>query len=163
MEAEKKLIVGLGNPGIKYAGTRHNIGFMVLDEISKRLGFSFAKSKFSGEAASEKLFGKNVFFLKPMTFMNDSGESIRALAEYYGVENEDIFVVYDDAALDFGKLRIRGSGSSAGHNGMKSIIENLGGQNFPRLKIGIGKNENIPMLSYVTGKFTPEEYENFPP
>lgn len=134
-----KLIVGLGNPGKKYEQTRHNFGFFVLDQLAKKFHLSFS-SKFRGDLAqiSDKRHDK-IFFLKPQTFMNLSGESVVSCAHFYKILPQDIFVIFDDLDLPFGRLRVARSGSAGGHNGVQSILEHLGTQDFPRLKLGIGR------------------------
>lgn len=135
---EMKLIVGLGNPGKPYEGTRHNIGFMLLDLLGERWDISYSLSeKFKGEVGELHVDGEKVFFLKPRTYMNLSGESVRALVEYYGIDPHDILVVYDDMSLPVGAFRYKKKGSSGGQNGMKNIMELLGTKEIPRLKIGI--------------------------
>lgn len=136
-----KLIVGLGNPGAKYAHTRHNVGWWVLDAFARKHGVAFTKSGFQG-VYGELRWGpraEKVILLKPMTFMNLSGRSVVPTAHFYKIEPADILVVYDDMDLDTGRLRMRVKGSAGGHNGMKSLIQELGTQEFPRLKIGIGR------------------------
>jgi PTH1 family peptidyl-tRNA hydrolase len=151
-----KLIVGLGNPGREYRETRHNVGFMVVDEIARRhqLEWAMAPSQVP-DAFTAKRFGAAPFMLaKPLTFMNRSGDAVAALARYYAVANEDLLVVYDEVALPFTRLRARPSGSSAGHNGIRSIIDRLGGQDFPRLRLGIGRGDGRRDLSdHVLAKF----------
>lgn len=136
-----KLIVGLGNPGAKYANTRHNVGWWVLDALARKHGVAIEKSGFQG-VYGELRWGplaEKVILLKPMTFMNLSGRSAAPAAHFYKIDPADILVVYDDMDLDVGRLRMRGKGSAGGHNGMKSLIQELGTQEFPRLKIGIGR------------------------
>lgn len=161
-----KLIVGLGNPGREYRETRHNVGFMVVDEIARRaaLQWSMAPSQVP-EAFVVKRFppagaapAAPLMLAKPLTFMNRSGDAVAALARYYGIEAADLLVVYDEAALPFGKLRARPSGSAAGHNGIKSIIERLGTQEFPRLRLGVGRGDARRNLSdHVLAGFEPAE------
>ena len=154
-----KLIVGLGNPGKPYEGTRHNIGFMMLDMLKERLDFSFGISeKFRGEVGEIYVAGEKVFFLKPRTYMNLSGEAVRALVEYYGIEARDILVVYDDMALPVGAFRYKKKGSAGGQKGMKNIMELLGTKEIPRLKIGIGERpEGWGGKDYVLSTFSKEE------
>jgi PTH1 family peptidyl-tRNA hydrolase len=145
-----KLIVGLGNPGKEYAKSRHNIGFMVVSAFAAIQGHGFTKSvKFHGEIV--KL--PDAIILKPKTFMNLSGNSVRAVAEYYGIKNEDVLVVSDDLDLPFLKIRLREKGSAGGHNGLKSVIENLHGDDFKRLRIGIGRDESQEVVDYVLDGF----------
>jgi PTH1 family peptidyl-tRNA hydrolase len=152
------LVAGLGNPGREYEGTRHNIGFMVLDYMSQKFGFNISKIKFKGLIGEYVLKGEKILFLKPSTFMNLSGESIREAADFYNIPKENIIIIYDDMALEVGRLRIRPSGSDGGHNGMKSIIYQLNSKDFPRVRVGIGKS-NYDTVSHVLGKFSKDEKE----
>lgn len=155
-----QLIVGLGNPEPKYLDTRHNIGFMVADACAQAWGLSWQEEKrFQGLVAEGMARGgKKIRLLKPLTYMNLSGQSVRAVYDWYKLSVESVLVVYDDLDLPVGRLRLRKSGSAGGHNGMKSIIAHLGGENFPRLRLGIGKS-NLPdkTISHVLGKFAPDE------
>lgn len=150
------LIVGLGNPGKEYEDTRHNIGFKVIDNIAKEYNIEVNRQKFKGVYGEGFINGKKVMLLKPTTYMNLSGESIREVADFYNLENDEIIIIYDDISLEVGKLRIRDKGSAGGHNGIKSIIAHLGGEVFPRIKVGIGQ-PNVDLVKYVLGKFTKEE------
>lgn len=153
-----KCIVGLGNPGKKYEQTRHNVGFMVIDELASRHHFSLSKKKFNGLYAMETIQGEKVILLAPQTYMNLSGEAVRPLMEYYNLELEDIIVIYDDLDLPTGKIRLRQKGGHGGHNGLRSIIDNLGSKDFKRVRIGIGRPEGrVPVIDYVLGKFSREE------
>ncbi|QVK17964.1 aminoacyl-tRNA hydrolase [Mycoplasmatota bacterium] len=153
-----KLIVGLGNPGRRYENTRHNIGFMVIDEFAKKEKVKLnLKTKFKGEVAQTTIHNESVILLKPNTFMNDSGKSVLALKQFYQINDEDILVIHDDLDLLCGKVRIRRKGSSGGQKGLKSIISCLNSENFNRLKIGINRDEFIPVVDYVLGKFTSEQ------
>lgn len=153
-----RLIVGLGNPGETYRDTRHNIGFMVLDEIARRMGAAFREEKrWTGLVA--KFTGG--YLLKPLTFMNDSGRSVQAMGHFYKASPAQTLVVYDDVDLPLGRLRFRTSGSAAGHNGIRSLIASLGSDEFPRLKVGISPADGRPagerMVGHVLGKFRAEE------
>lgn len=153
-----RLIVGLGNPGPEYHNTRHNAGFMVLDELASRFGASFAEERrWHGLAA--KFAGG--WLLKPMTFMNDSGRSAAALAHFYKITPAETLVVHDDVDLPLGSLRVRLAGSAAGHNGLKSLIRHFGTEAFPRLKVGIAAGAGRPaggrLVGHVLGGFRPEE------
>lgn len=161
-----QLIVGLGNPGAKYDRTRHNVGFMLVDQLAKSWQISLSDNKkFQG------IFGEGIGahrgkirLLKPQTFMNLSGQSIRAVTDWYKLPPESVLVIYDDMDLPLGKLRLRLSGSAGGHNGMKSTIAHLGTQNFPRLRLGIGKPrtaavEDKDTVSHVLGQFAKSEAE----
>jgi peptidyl-tRNA hydrolase, PTH1 family len=155
-----KLIVGLGNPGTKYERTRHNIGFEVIDELAKRFSSPLTESKFKGLYTIIRYSSEKVILLKPMTYMNLSGESIRAVVDYYDINPEHILVIYDDLDLPVGKIRLRQKGSAGGHNGIKSTIAHLGTQNFNRIRIGIDRPTNgMSVPDYVLGKFTKEEWE----
>jgi peptidyl-tRNA hydrolase, PTH1 family len=157
-----KLIVGLGNPEPKYDNTRHNIGFAAVDELAKVWQMPLKENKrFQGLfAEGVAQGGQKIRLLKPLTYMNRSGQSVRAVTDWYKVEPSSVLVIYDDMDLPVGKLRIRLSGSAGGHNGMKSIIAHLGGQEFPRLRIGIGKSDGEKTtISHVLGKFAPEEFK----
>lgn len=171
-----KIIIGLGNPGEKYEGTRHNVGFFFLDQISKHKklnsvgeNLSFSKnSKFKSEIAETQVAGERVILVKPQTFMNLSGEAVAAILSYYKASVNDILVVCDDLNLRLGVSRLRLSGSSGGQNGLKSIIDSLGTEDFKRLRIGIAKNkvgeqesekiyESLMAKRFVLGKFTKRE------
>lgn len=152
------LIVGLGNPGLQYENTRHNIGFKVIDNIAKEYNIEINRQKFKGVYGEGFINGEKVILLKPTTYMNLSGESIREVVDFYKLTCEDIVVIYDDISLDVGRLRIREKGSAGGHNGIKSIIAHLGTDVFPRIKVGVGQ-PNIDLVNYVLGKFTDEEME----
>lgn len=167
---EKKLvipqiIVGLGNPGLQYESTRHNIGFEVVDFLANKWGLRWEKSsKFQGLFTEGFVYPqKKILLLKPLTYMNNSGISVRAILDWYKLQNDSILVIYDDMDLPFGKIRLRLSGSSGGHNGIKSIISHLGTQDFPRLRIGIGKSSHKDAtVSHVLGRFSPQEMEAIP-
>lgn len=151
-----KLIIGLGNIGDKYSFTRHNAGFMVLDKWAFDDGFSFKEDKKLKCFIAKK---DNILFIKPTTFMNLSGEAVRAVMDYYKIEVKDILVIYDDISLDLGRIRFRANGSDGGHNGIKSIIQHTGTKNFDRLKVGIGPQPNIPSENYVLSNFPKEQHE----
>ncbi len=151
-----KLIVGLGNPDLKYQNTRHNIGFMVLDNY---LGNITWKNKFNALYTTKDIYNEKVIFIKPLTYMNLSGNAVREFVNFYKINLEDILIIQDDLDLPLGKYRIKTNSSSGGHNGIKSIIENLGSNNFARLKIGISKNSHIPTKDYVLESFKKEELE----
>ena len=152
------LIVGLGNPGKEYAGTRHNIGFEAVDYIADKYNIELNRIKFKGIFGEGMINGKKVILLKPTTYMNLSGESIREVVNFYKISNEDIIVIYDDISLEVGRLRIREKGSHGGHNGIKSIIANLSTDVFPRVKIGVGAPKG-DLVSHVLGKFSNSEVE----
>ncbi len=149
-----KLIVGLGNPGDKYKGTRHNAGFRVIDELADRFSISVKNKEHKGLSGQGMIMGEKVILLKPQTFMNLSGDSVAPMAAYYGIAVEDIIVIYDDICLESGHLRIRKKGSAGGHNGMKSIIARLGSEEFPRVRVGVGaKPEHYDLADWVLGHF----------
>ena len=150
------LIVGLGNPGRQYEETRHNVGFMVLDRLAAVSGVVFQSAP-RWQAHLAKLPGCGTVLLKPQTFMNLSGRTVQQLLAYYKWQSEQMLVIYDDAALPLETLRFREKGSAGGHNGIKSIIEHLGTDTFPRLKIGIGSSEPGNLTGHVLGKFSPTE------
>jgi PTH1 family peptidyl-tRNA hydrolase len=155
-----KLIVGLGNPGAPYRHTRHNVGFRVVEEIARRhqLTWAMAPSQVPETFVVKKFGAEPVLLAKPLTFMNLSGDAVAALSRYYDVAPEHLLVVYDEAALPFGRLRARARGSAAGHNGVKSIIERLGTQEFPRLRLGVGRGDGRRDLAdHVLAKFEPDE------
>lgn len=149
-----KLVVGLGNPGKKYKKTKHNIGFMCLDFYAKENKLKFKKeNKFSGEA----LKIGNLILLKPHTFMNESGQSVRKIMNFYNISVEDILVIYDDVDLPLSKTRLREIGGSGGHNGIKSIMSNIQTKDFKRVRIGIDKNPLYDTKDYVLSSFSKEE------
>lgn len=152
-----KLIVGLGNPGKEYEKTRHNTGFMVMDKLADEFNVQISTSKFKGEYVKFKYKSEDVILLKPMTFMNLSGESVSALMNFFKIKVEDLLVIYDDLDMPVGKLRLRESGSAGGHNGIKSIISHVKTQNFKRIRVGIDRNPLIPTADYVLGKFMNNE------
>jgi len=157
---QPQLIVGLGNPGSKYENTRHNAGFLVVDRLAKLWQINLSETKkfqgFFGEGISPT--GK-IRLLKPTTYMNNSGQSIRAVVDWYKIPPEAVLVIYDEMDLPLGRLRIRLSGSAGGHNGVKSAIAHLGTQQFPRMRIGIGsaKSNEKDAVSHVLGSFAPSE------
>lgn len=133
-----KVIVGLGNKGLKYAKTRHNIGFEVVELLSYRHNISMTSSKFRGLIGQGQIKGEKVLLVMPLTYMNLSGECVRPVLDYYKLDNQDLVVIYDDISMDLGALRIRQKGSAGGHNGIKNIIRHLGSDQFVRYKIGVG-------------------------
>lgn len=154
-----KMIVGLGNPGKKYEFTRHNIGFLTVDEISKKLGVLSYQSKFNALVASSDFNGSKVIVCKPQTYMNLSGDAVNSIAKYYKISSSDILVISDDMDLPVGKIRIRPFGGAGGQKGLKNIIDQLNTNEFPRIRIGIGKNPAIDAADYVLGKFEKENYD----
>ncbi len=150
------LIIGLGNPGKKYINTRHNVGFEMLDVVAKANNIKVSKLKCRAIIGEGNICDTNVILAKPQTYMNLSGESIRELASYYKIPPERIIVIYDDISLDVGKIRIRQMGSAGGHNGMKSIIYQLKTDEFPRVRIGIGKPD-CELIDYVLQDFSKKD------
>ena len=161
-----KLLVGLGNPGQKYERTRHNVGFEIIDDLAKARSIKLSDNKrfqgLFGETRGPS--GDRLILLKPSTFMNRSGQSVRSVLDWYKLSPSDVMVIYDDMDLPIGRLRLRLSGSAGGHNGMKSIISHLGTQDFPRLRLGISRASNAEtqqtdrtVVGHVLGKFSPDE------
>ena len=153
-----KLLVGLGNPGKKYEGTRHNMGFMTLDLFSDVSKIDIDREAFQGMIGRGKLFGEDVMLLKPTTFMNLSGHAVSEVVNYFKIDIDDVVVVYDDMALEPGTIRLRLSGSSGGQKGMQNIIEQLGTEKIKRIRVGIGEPEDDP-VDYVLSKPLKEEKE----
>lgn len=153
-----KMIIGLGNPGAKYAGTRHNIGFDAVTAISDRFDIPVKTKEWKGLTGKGRIGGCRVLLVQPQTFMNNSGECVRALMDFYKIPAEDVVILYDDVSLAPGKLRVRGKGSAGGHNGIKSIIAHMGTDTFERVRIGVGeKPEGWDLADYVLGRFPKEE------
>ncbi len=153
-----KIIVGLGNPTREYQGTRHNVGFSVIYNLSDKYNINVDTKKHKALIGKGIIEGEKVILAMPQTYMNLSGESVRELVDYYKCDPEDIIVIYDDISLDVGKLRIRAKGSAGGHNGIKNIIAHLGTQEFPRIKVGVGeKPPRMDLADYVLGHFSKEE------
>lgn len=155
------MIVGLGNPGREYANTRHNLGFMVVDEIARRAMAPAGKSRFKAEIQEVHLGGEKVILVKPQTYMNLSGNAVREAASWYKVPRTDMLVVLDELDIPFGALRMRADGSAGGHNGLKSVCEQLGGKDVPRLRIGIGRGHGIATVQ-VLSRFNAEESRHVP-
>lgn len=153
------VIVGLGNPSREYKGTRHNAGFEVIDRISEKYNISVNIKKHRALMGKGVIQGKKVILAKPQTFMNLSGESVRSLVNFYQVDvTKELLVIYDDVSLGTGQLRIRAKGSAGGHNGIKNIISQIGGQIFPRIKVGVGeKPPKMDLAAYVLGHFSKNE------
>jgi PTH1 family peptidyl-tRNA hydrolase len=152
-----RAVIGLGNPGVKYSETKHNAGFMLLDRIAAREGLSF-RNDFRGQVAEMRNKDERIFFLKPITYMNLSGLAVGELIGYYKINTQNILVVHDDMDLPLGKIRLRAKGSAGGHNGLKSIIAELGSQDFWRLKIGVGRPKaEFDVVKHVLSTFAKEE------
>ncbi len=157
--AETRIVVGLGNPGRKYANTRHNAGWLVLDELAKRSGAPSPRSRFQAEISEVRYKDFRVVMVKPQTYMNESGKSVSQILNWYKVDPEDMLVVVDDLDIPFGRLRMRPGGSPGGHNGLKSINRDIGTTEYPRLRVGIGR-PNHPggqAMGHVLGNFSPDE------
>ena len=157
-----KMIVGLGNIGSRYDETRHNSGFMVVEQIARdyQLG-AFSHTKYEAVAATGMIDGEKVMLVKPTTFMNDSGRAVKPLMDYYQVDLADLVIVADDLDMPVGRVRLKTHGASGGHNGLKSIIQYLGTKNFNRVKLGIDHPQNGTVVSHVLGRFTPQERPAF--
>ena len=156
-DASMKLIAGLGNPGNEYEGTRHNIGFMILDTLAEHFGTKIRQRKFN--ALVEEVYADNtkLLLVKPQQYMNRSGHAIATAAGFYKLAPLDVLIVTDDMALDVGRIRLRAKGSAGGHNGLKDIIARLGSDNFPRLRVGIGDSGRIDSADYVLSRFSADE------
>ncbi|AQT67327.1 Peptidyl-tRNA hydrolase [Anaerohalosphaera lusitana] len=157
--ADIRMIVGLGNPGSKYRGTRHNVGFDVIDMLAQRLAVDVKQKKFGALLGESFYEGKKLILVKPQQFMNRSGQVVATAAGFYKLPLENLIVITDDLALEPGVVRLRPKGSAGGHNGLADIIRKLHSQEFPRLRVGIGQSEVIETVSYVLGKPAPEQKE----
>ena len=151
-----KLIVGLGNPGKEYDKTRHNVGFMVIDNYLDSVNWS---NKFNALYCEKVINGEKIIFVKPLTYMNNSGNAVGEFVRYFNIDSKDILVIQDDLDLNVGDYKLKMHSSSGGHNGIKSIIASLGNQDFPRLKVGIGSVKKDEVIDYVLGKFSKSELE----
>lgn len=154
------ILVGLGNPGREYENTRHNVGFRVLDKLADEYNISVTESKHKGLIGKGVINGQKVILVKPQTFMNLSGDCVREVMDYYKETPDHVIVAFDDISLDVGKLRVRPKGSAGGHNGIKSMISQLGTQDFPRVKFGVGdKPAGADLANHVLGHFSKEDNE----
>ncbi|MCD7796363.1 MAG: aminoacyl-tRNA hydrolase [Clostridiales bacterium] len=155
------IIVFLGNPGAKYEMTRHNAGFLAADMLAIKEGFDIKKLKYHALTADVRLGGKRCLIMKPQTMMNNSGEAVGEAVKFYNIPPERVIAVFDDITLDVGKIRVRRKGSAGGHNGVKSLIAHIGSENFPRVKIGVGKKPDpeYDLVDWVLGKF-PKQQES---
>jgi PTH1 family peptidyl-tRNA hydrolase len=159
----RKLIVGLGNPGMTYTRTRHNIGFLVVESLATRHGLRLGRSRLPAEVVSGMIAGQPVVLARPQTYMNESGRAVAGLTRYYAVASADVLVVFDDLDLPFGHLRLRGEGSAGGHRGLQSIIDHLGQTAVPRLRIGIGRPPaGQPAERFVLSGFNADERAQLP-
>ena len=153
-----KIVAGLGNPGERYRGTRHNVGFAVIDGLARRHGLGFEAAQAEGLQAKWRVAGDVVLLVKPLTFMNVSGEAVAAMCRYYRIEAPDVLIVCDDVNLPLGRLRARASGSEGGHNGLRSIAEHLGTTEYARLRIGVGRGDaRRDLADHVLARFEPDE------
>jgi peptidyl-tRNA hydrolase, PTH1 family len=155
------VVVGLGNPGRQYADTRHNFGFFVVDELARRTGAPTSRKRMKAEITESRRGDNKLVLVMPQTYMNASGASVREVARWYHVPHDDVLVIVDDLDLPFGQIRIRARGSAGGHNGIKSIFEEMGTQEIPRLRIGIGRKGNHA-IAHVLSRFSPEEKAELP-
>ena len=162
-EGRLRLVVGLGNPGAKYAATRHNIGFRVADRLAAECGIAFSREKFNALFGRGRVQGVDVVLAKPMAFMNLSGPPVRGLADFFRISLQAVLVIHDDVDLDYGRLKIKEKGGHGGHNGIRSVINALGGSDFARLRVGIGRSgAGAPAADYVLDSFTREEAAELP-
>lgn len=154
------LVVGLGNPGLEYAKTRHNVGFMYLDYLASRHNVSFNDSKWQAQTASLKVFGQSLTLVKPETYMNRSGMSVSRIAAFYKIAPGNIIVIHDDLDLPVGRVKLMNDRGAGGHNGIRSLIEQLSAKDFPRFKVGIGRPQNaMPVEKYVLAAFSGDDLE----
>jgi PTH1 family peptidyl-tRNA hydrolase len=153
------IVVGLGNPGAQYLHTRHNAGFLAIDYICEKYNARVNKSAHKGLVGEATIGGKRVLLVKPQTFMNLSGECVRAVLDFYKISPDNLIIIYDDISLDVGRLRVRRDGSAGGHNGIKSILEHLGTKTFPRIKVGVGQkpHPDYDLASWVLSEFKTDE------
>lgn len=156
-----RIIVGLGNPGQKYANTRHNAGFFVVNELARQLGAPESRKRFRGELSEVRLGDGRLVLIQPQTYMNDSGVTVREAVQWYKTPLDQVLIVLDDLDIPFGEIRLRARGSAGGHNGMKSIISLLGTQEISRLRVGIGRGRSAA-VSHVLSRFSPEEEADLP-
>lgn len=152
-----KMIVGLGNIGKKYEGTRHNVGFMVVEHFVEEHGGNFNKEKFDSLIAELFINGEKIIVIKPTTYMNESGRAVRPLMDYFNLTTEDIIICHDDMDLEIGHLRLRQKGSAGGHNGIKSIISHVGTEKFKRVRVGIDHPQKMSVVDWVLSRFTKEQ------
>lgn len=156
-----RIVVGLGNPGRKYAQTRHNMGFLVVDELARRTSAPSSRRRMNAEISEARYDGDRLVLVMPQTYMNESGIAVREIMRWYKADPEEVLIVVDDLDLRYGQIRLRARGSAGGHNGLKSIFREIGTQEIPRLRIGIGRSGNHA-IGHVLSKFSPEEQENLP-
>ena len=161
--AQLRLVVGLGNPGERYARTRHNVGFMVADRLADDAGIAFGREKFGAVFGRGRLEGNEIILAKPNSFMNRSGPPVRALAGFFQIESREVLVIHDDIDLDYGRLKIKEKGGHGGHNGIRSLIDAFGGGDFARLRVGIGRSDSgARVADFVLDRFLPTEAAALP-
>ncbi len=158
-----RMIVGLGNPGNKYERTRHNTGFMVMDALAKKCNVDITQDKFQSLIVKTKIDGEDVLLVKPQTYMNNSGIAVRACMNFYKIDVKDLLIIYDDLDLPVGQIRLRQKGSAGGHNGIKSIIQHVGSNQFDRIRVGIGRDARIPIIDWVLMNYRPDEMQALQP
>ena len=156
-----KLVVGLGNPGLKYLKNLHNLGFMAVELLAEKHGVTFNKKAFKGEYGEKNINGEKVIFLKPQTFMNLSGDCVQELASFFKIQTKDIMVLYDDLDIAIGCIRIRANGSAGTHNGMRSIVSRLSSTDFPRIRIGIKPETQYEIIDYVLSDMLTDDIPRF--
>jgi PTH1 family peptidyl-tRNA hydrolase len=157
-----KVVVGLGNPGRKYANTRHNLGFLVVEELARRTSAPTSRQRMKAEITETRFDAGRLVLAMPQTYMNDSGVSVREIVRWYKTPLEDVLVVVDDLDLRYGQIRLRPQGSPGGHNGLKSVFRELGTQDVPRLRVGIGRGHGRETINHVLSRFSPEEEQHLP-
>jgi PTH1 family peptidyl-tRNA hydrolase len=159
---QTRVVIGLGNPGRKYAGTRHNFGFLVVEELARRTNAPTSRQRMKAEITETRFGDDRLVLAMPQTYMNDSGVAVREIMRWYKTEPADVLLVVDDLDLPFGQIRLRPKGSAGGHNGLKSIFQQLGTQEIPRLRIGIGRGGGGQTIAHVLSRFSPEEQAELP-
>ena len=163
LPARLRLVVGLGNPGERYARTRHNVGFMVADRLADDAGIAFGREKFGAVFGRGRLEGNDIILAKPNSFMNRSGPPVRALADFFQIDSREVLVIHDDIDLDYGRLKIKEKGGHGGHNGIRSLIDAFGGGDFTRLRVGIGRSDSGERVAdFVLDRFLPMEADVLP-
>lgn len=159
---QTKVVIGLGNPGRKYAGTRHNMGFLVVDELARRHHAPTSRQRFKSEIAEVRIGGDRVVLAMPQTYMNESGLALREISRWYKATPNDILIVVDDLDQPYGQIRLRPQGSAGGHNGLKSIFQHMGTEQIPRLRVGIGRGRSGQTIAHVLSRFSEEEQKELP-
>lgn len=159
---QTKVVIGLGNPGRKYADTRHNMGFMVVDELARRHHAPASRSRFKSEISEVRVNDTRVVLAMPQTYMNESGFAVREIMRWYKTPPEDVLIVVDDIDQPYGRVRLRPKGGAGGHNGLRSIVQQLGTEQFPRLRVGIGRGRSGQVTAHVLSRFSTEEQKELP-